>query len=194
MYKKYVKRIIDIFISLIALIVLSPIYFMIAVLIKIIDKDSILYRQIRTGKNGKQFIIFKFKTMKDGSVNKLGKWLRITSLDEIPQFYNILKGDMSIVGPRPWIPEYYSNFNEKQKKRTEVRPGLVGLAQVNGRNKISIFDKINYDIEYVNSICFLLDVKIALKSFWVVVKNEYVGGDNYYIKKEIELLKKQNKN
>ncbi|MBR3324853.1 MAG: sugar transferase [Clostridia bacterium] len=192
MYKKYIKRIVDIFISLIVLIALSPVYFGIAVLIKILDKDSTIYKQIRTGKNGTQFIIFKFKTMKDGTVTKLGKWLRITSLDEIPQFYNVLKGDMSIVGPRPWIPEYYNNFNEQQKKRTKVRPGLVGLAQVNGRNKINIFEKINYDIEYVNNVCFLLDIKIALKSFFVVAKKDYIGGDNYYIKKEIELLKKQN--
>lgn len=192
MYRKYIKRTIDMIVSSIVLIVGSPLLVIIAVLIKLIDKDAVLYKQSRTGKDGTQFIIYKFKTMKNGRITKLGRWLRTTSLDEIPQFYNVLKGDMALVGPRPWIPEYYNNFNEQQKKRTNVTPGLVGLAQVNGRKKLSVLEKINYDIEYINNLCFWLDLKIIFRSIKVIFVNETCDEGDKYIKKEIELLKKQN--
>jgi lipopolysaccharide/colanic/teichoic acid biosynthesis glycosyltransferase len=122
MYKKYIKRILDIVISLLTIILLIPIYSVIAILIKLIDKNDVFFTQVRTGIKGKKFKIYKFRTMKNGKITKLGKILRNTSLDETPQFFNVLKGDMSIVGPRPWVPDYYENFNKEQKKRANVRP------------------------------------------------------------------------
>jgi len=191
MYKNYIKRIIDVILSIIALIVLFPLCLIIGITIKIIDKGPIFYIQDRTGRYGKNFKIYKFKTMKNREITKLGSILRNTSLDELPQFFNVLKGDMSIVGPRPWIPEYYNNFNEEQKKRTFVRPGLVGLAQVNGRKKITIFEKINYDIEYVNDLNFWLDLRIIIKSLKVIITKESSSNVENYINNEIELLKNQ---
>ena len=191
MYKKCIKRVTDILISIIALIVLSPLFLLIAILVKIIDRGQVIYKQTRTGKDGKEFKIYKFKTMKDGKITKLGKFLRSTSLDEIPQFYNVLKGDMSLIGPRPWIPEYYERFDEKQKNRNNIRPGLVGLAQVNGRKELDIFDKINYDLYYVEKLSFLEDIKILFKSLKVIVKKEDIKVGKMYIQHELEVLEKQ---
>ena len=122
MYKKNIKRILDFVISLLTIILFIPIFSVIALLIKFVDKNKVFFTQVRTGINGKEFRIYKFRTMKNGKITKLGSILRNTSLDEIPQFFNVLKGDMSIVGPRPWVTEYYENFNEEQRKRAEVRP------------------------------------------------------------------------
>ena len=122
MYKKYIKRIFDIVISLFAIILLIPVYILLAFLIKLIDKNKILFMQSRTGLNGNEFQILKFRTMKNGNITKLGQLLRNTSLDEILQFINVLKGEMSIVGPRPWVPGYYEHFNDRQKQRVKVRP------------------------------------------------------------------------
>ena len=119
-----------------------------------------------------------------------GKFLRITSLDELPQFYNVLKGDMSIVGPRPWISEYYENFNETQKQRVNIKPGIIGLAQVKGRRKINIHEKIDYDLKYVNNLKLFLDIKIFIKSIMVLVSHEEYGNSDEYIFNEIEMLKK----
>lgn len=190
MYKKYIKRILDIAISFVALLLLSPLYLIIGIAIKVIDGEKIFYQQDRTGKNGNNFKIYKFKTIKDGNETKLGRFLRNISLDELPQFYNVLKGDMSIVGPRPWIPIYYENFNEWQKKRLEIKPGIVGLAQVNGRRSINVLEKIKYDIEYVENVNLFLDIKILIKSLKVIVVNEDIENSNDYIKKEIDMLKK----
>ena len=125
MYKRFLKRVIDVIISFIALILLSPLFLIISILIKVVDRGQVLYKQTRTGLNGKEFKIYKFRTMKEGKITKLGSFLRSTSLDEIPQFYNVLKGDMSIVGPRLWITEYYERFNEKKKNRNNIKHGLV---------------------------------------------------------------------
>lgn len=122
MYRKYIKRILDIIISFLCMIFLIPVYLIVAVSVLLIDKNKILFTQSRTGLNGKEFQILKFRTMKNGQVTKLGQFLRNTSLDEIPQFFNVLKGDMSLIGPRPWVPGYYENFNERQKNRVKVRP------------------------------------------------------------------------
>lgn len=122
MYRNQIKRILDIVIALFAIILLIPAYILIALLIKLIDKNTILFTQSRTGLNGKEFQILKFRTMKNGRITKLGQFLRNTSLDETLQFINVLKGEMSIVGPRPWIPGYYEHFNERQKQRVKVRP------------------------------------------------------------------------
>jgi len=190
MYKKYIKRILDIFLSLLFLIILIPIFLIIIILILLIDRNKIIYKQIRTGKNGKDFYIYKFSTFKNGNVTKFGKVLRLLSFDELPQIINILKGDMSFIGPRPWIKDYYENMNINQRRRVNVLPGLTGLAQVNGRNDISIFDKINYDLEYVDNISFLLDLKIIFKTIKVVICKEDAKVIENNIEKEIIDLKK----
>ena len=191
MYRRFIKRILDIIISFVSIILLSPIFLLIIILIKIVDKGQVIYKQFRTGKKGKEFKIYKFRTMQEGKITKLGKFLRSTSLDEIPQFYNVLKGDMSIIGPRPWIPDYYERFNEKQKKRNTIKPGLVGLAQINGRKELDIFDKINYDLSYVEKISFIEDIKILVKSFKIIIKKEDINVGKSYIQKELEKLENQ---
>lgn len=193
MYKNHIKRILDIIISIILIILLIPAYFIVGVLIKVIDRNKIIFMQLRTGLGGKNFAILKFRTMKNGQVTKLGQFLRDTSLDEIPQFINVLKGEMSIVGPRPWVPGYYENFNENQKARVNVRPGLVGLAQVNGRRGINIFKKIELDLYYVANVSFIFDLRIILKSLKVVMCKENVANVNGYMLKEIEDLRVSNK-
>ena len=191
MYKRFLKRVIDVIISFIALILLSPLFLIISILIKVVDRGKVLYKQTRTGLNGKEFKIYKFRTMKDGKITKLGSFLRSTSLDEIPQFYNVLKGDMSIVGPRPWIPEYYERFNEKQKNRNNIKPGLVGLAQINGRKELDILDKINYDLSYIEKLSFIEDIKILIKSFKVIIKKESINVGKGYIQNELNKLENQ---
>ena len=189
---KYVKRMFDILISFSALIILFPLFLLLIFFIKITTNDRVFYNQIRTGLNGKNFKMYKFRTMKNKKVTKIGKILRNTSIDELPQFLNILKGDMSFIGPRPWIPEYYKRFNEYQKRRVDVLPGIIGLAQVNGRNSIDIFKKIEYDIEYVNNISFLLDIKILFKSFKVIFIKEDSNNIEKHLRQELDLLEKNN--
>ena len=192
LYIRYIKRVLDILISIICIVFLLPVYVIVAILIKIIDKDKILFMQNRTGLYGKEFKILKFKTMKNKQITKLGRFFRNTSIDELPQFFNVLKGDMSIIGPRPWIPEYYKNFNNEQKKRVEVRPGLVGLAQTNGRRKISIFEKIDLDLKYINNLSFTNDFIIFIKSFKTIFEEESAIDVDNYITKEIEALRDNN--
>lgn len=178
------KRIIDFFVAIIISIIVFPIGIFIYVMIVLEDGHNPLYIQKRTGKNGKAFNIYKFRSMKieteingkklthNERVTKVGRIIRKLSLDELPQIINILKGEMSFIGPRPWITEYYENFNSLQKRRTEVLPGLSGLAQVKGRNGLTIFDKIKYDIEYVNNISLKYDIKIVLMTIYTVLKKE----------------------
>ena len=192
-YRKYIKQCFDIIISFLLLIILSPLLVTIFILIKLVDNEKPLYTQIRTGKNGKEFKIYKFKTMKNHRVTKLGRILRNTSLDELPQLINIIKGEMSLVGPRPWITDYYNKFNEEQKQRASVKPGIIGLAQVNGRNSIDIIKKIEYDIEYVNNISFITDLKIFIRSFKVIFVDEDANVIENNIKKELRELSKYNK-
>lgn len=192
-YKKYIKRLFDIIISLILLIVLCPLFLIISILIKLDSKGSIFYKQKRTGINGKEFNILKFRTMDNKKVTKIGKFLRNSSIDELPQLINVLKGDMSLIGPRPWITDYYKNFNKKQKRRVEVKPGIIGLAQVNGRNNISVFEKIDYDLEYVDKLSFLLDLKILFNSFKAIFIKEDIKDMDKYIEKELKELSKKNK-
>ena len=176
---KYVKRTLDILISLIILVVFGIPMLFIALLIKIDSKGPVLFKQKRTGKDGKDFYLYKYRSMtvdndvlnfnKANELTRVGKIIRKTSLDELPQIINILKGDMSIIGPRPWIVEYYQNFTDDQKRRVEVLPGITGLAQCLGRNNISIFKKINYDIEYVDSISLKTDLKIVFLTIKTVL-------------------------
>lgn len=203
MYRMFIKRFIDILVSLIALLLLWPVFIVIAILIKVEDKGTVFYKQIRTGKNGKNFEMFKFRSMNvvergkemtmkhEQRVTKIGKFLRKTSLDELPQFLNVLKGDMSFIGPRPWIVEYYERFNEEQKRRVEVRPGIIGLAQAKGRNGLTIFEKIKYDLEYVDNISFIMDIKIIIESIKIVLKREHAEINQEDIKTELEQLEAQ---
>ena len=193
-YNKYIKRLLDIIISIVFIILLLPIFIIICLLILIFDRDKIFFFQTRTGYKGKEFKIYKFRTMKNDEITKIGKVLRKTSLDEIPQFFNVLFGHMSFIGPRPWIPEYYKRFDRNQKRRVQARPGIIGLAQVNGRNQIDIFTKIKYDLEYIDNITFTMDLKILFKSIKAVLHNNEEFESNFSIEKELNDLVQRGNN
>ena len=187
MYKKFIKRFLDFILSLMALIILSPILLIIYILVRIKLGKPAIFKQERPGKNEKIFTLYKFRTMtdekdKDGKLlpdekrlTKFGKILRSTSLDELPELVNILKGDMSIVGPRPLLVEYLPLYNEEQKRRHEVRPGLTGLAQVSGRNSLSWEEKFKNDVYYVDHISLWEDIKTILKTVGKVLKREGIS-------------------
>lgn len=172
MYDRVIKRLIDLVLSGIALLVLSPVYLILAVLVRIKLGSPVLFSQDRPGKDGKVFRMYKFRSMTDAHdsngnllpdeerLTHFGSALRASSLDELPELWNIFRGDMSIVGPRPLLVKYLPRYNERQRRRHEVRPGLTGWAQVNGRNAISWEQKFEYDVEYVEKESFLFDVKI----------------------------------
>lgn len=178
-YEKYIKRILDFTLSLIALICLSPVLLIVAILVRAKLGSPVIFKQQRPGKDEKIFTLYKFRTMtaeKDENGNllpdsqrltKFGKFLRSTSLDELPELINILKGDMSIVGPRPLAVVYLQYYNEEEKHRHDILPGLTGLAQVNGRNLLQWEDRFSYDVEYVNNVSFIEDAKII---FWTIKK------------------------
>ncbi|MCR1959822.1 sugar transferase [Thomasclavelia cocleata] len=187
MYKLLFKRLLDFTLSLVALIVLSPIMLIIAIMIRIKLGKPVIFKQKRPGKDEKIFEMYKFRTMSDkrdrkgnllsdeDRLTKFGKLLRATSLDELPELFNILKGDMSIVGPRPQLVRDMVFMSDKQRKRHSVRQGLTGLAQVNGRNNISWEDKINYDLKYIDKITFINDFKIIMNTVLKVFKREGVS-------------------
>lgn len=187
MYAKYIKRILDFILSLIALIVLSPVLLVVAILVRIKLGSPIIFKQQRPGKDEKIFTLYKFRTMTDKKdengnllsdserLTKFGKVLRSTSLDELPELVNILKGDMSIVGPRPLLVEYLPLYSEEQKHRHDVRPGLTGLAQVSGRNSLSWEEKFNDDLQYIKHITFFEDVKIIFMTVAKVFKREGIA-------------------
>jgi Sugar transferases involved in lipopolysaccharide synthesis len=187
MYKCFLKRIMDFLLSLIALVILLPGLLIFAILIYIKLGSPVFFKQQRPGKNGEIFEILKFRTMtsekdKDGNLlsdeirlTKFGKFLRSTSIDELPELINILKGDMSIVGPRPLLVQYLPYYNEEQRHRHDVRPGLTGLAQVNGRNVLSWEEKFKFDVEYVRDITFLGDCKIIWKTAMKVIQRENIS-------------------
>ena len=189
MYKKYFKRVMDFILSLLAIIVLSPVLLVIAILVRTKLGSPVLFKQERPGKDEKIFKLYKFRTMTDERdengnllpdevrLTKFGKMLRSTSLDELPELFNILKGDMSIIGPRPLLVRYLPRYNAEQKRRHEVRPGLSGLAQVNGRNAISWEDKFKYDVEYVDNVTFLGDWKIIFQTVWNVLKRDGISSE-----------------
>lgn len=196
-----VKRALDLIIAIILLVILAIPMILIAIVIKVYNDGPVIYKSKRIGKNMKPFNTYKFRTMitnrkelesiltHEEMTTKVGKILRKTSLDELPQLFNIIKGEMSFIGPRPWIPEYYKWFTDEQKRRTCVTPGISGLAQVEGRNGISIFKKIDYDIEYVNNMSLKLDVKIFLLSIVAVFRKTNAEISEMGIKKEINQLK-----
>lgn len=184
MYARYVKRMLDFLLSLMALIVLSPVLLVLTVLGAIKMKGNPFFTQLRPGKDEKIFKLVKFRSMtceKDAEGNLLpdeqrltgyGKFIRSTSLDELPELWNILKGDMSIVGPRPLLVKYLPLYTQKQRRRHDVRPGLTGLAQVHGRNAITWEEKFRYDVAYVDGLCFAADVKILLETVKAVFARE----------------------
>ena len=188
-YKFFVKRCLDFVLSLLALILLSPVLLIVAVLVRIKLGTPVIFKQERPGRNEKIFRMYKFRTMTDQKDNEgrllpdeirltsFGKKLRSTSLDELPELFNILKGDMSIVGPRPLLVRYLPLYNERQRHRHDVRPGFTGLAQVNGRNSISWEEKFEWDIKYIQHITFLGDVKIILKTIKTVIRRDGISSE-----------------
>lgn len=193
MYAKYIKRILDLILSLMALIVLMPLMIIIGILVRINLGSPIIFKQKRPGKNEKIFTLYKFRTMTDKRdidgnllpdeyrLTKFGKFLRSTSLDELPELINIIKGDMAIVGPRPLLVEYLPYYTEEEKHRYDVRPGLTGLAQVNGRNAISWEEKLKYDTEYIKKISFYSDLKIIFKTIKKTIKREDILMGNEFV-------------
>lgn len=193
MYAKYIKRILDLILSLMALIVLMPLMIIIGILVRINLGSPIIFKQKRPGKNEKIFTLYKFRTMTDKRdidgnllpdeyrLTKFGKFLRSTSLDELPELINIIKGDMAIVGPRPLLVEYLPYYTEEEKHRHDVRPGLTGLAQVNGRNAISWKEKLKYDTEYIKKISFYSDLKIIFKTIKKTIKREDILMGNEFV-------------
>lgn len=204
MYAKYIKRTLDLILSLMALIVLMPLMIIIGILVRINLGSPIIFKQKRPGKNEKIFTLYKFRTMTDKRdidgnllpdeyrLTKFGKFLRSTSLDELPELINIIKGDMAIVGPRPLLVEYLPYYTEEEKHRHDVRPGLTGLAQVNGRNAISWEEKLKYDTEYIKEISFYSDLKIIFKTIKKTIKREDIkmGKELQFGKLNVEREKK----
>lgn len=189
MYKIFFKRLLDFTIALVGLILLSPIFILVTIGLLFANNGKPFFFQARPGKNGRIFEIIKFKTMNDkkdelgnllpdeNRITSIGSFVRNTSLDEIPQLINVLKGDMAIIGPRPLLVKYLSLYNEKQHRRHEVRPGITGWAQVNGRNAISWQQKFEYDVWYVDNVAFFLDLKILYLTILKVFKREGISAD-----------------
>lgn len=190
MYEKYFKRLFDLSVSLIAFTLLFPLLLIAAVLVRLKLGSPVIFKQKRPGLNEQIFTLYKFRTMTDKKdeqghllpdsdrLTKFGKFLRSTSIDELPGLINIIKGDMSIVGPRPLLIEYLELYNSEQRKRHEVRPGLSGYAQINGRNALSWEDKFKLDVVYVNNVTFKHDVGIIIKTILKVIKREGISSIN----------------
>lgn len=199
-YEKYFKRVFDIILSFVGLVILSPVLIVLAFLVKAKLGSPVIFSQERPGKNEKIFKLYKFRTMtdeKDDSgklladeqrLTNFGKKLRSTSLDELPQLVNILKGDMSIVGPRPLLVEYLPYYTDIEKNRHAVRPGLTGLAQINGRNNITWEDKFSHDLEYIKKITIKNDLEIIMKTIVKVInKSDISVGNDYKMPEFLEI-------
>ena len=190
MYKHFFKRLIDIILSLLVLILFCWLYLILAILVRVKLGSPVIFKQARPGKDEKIFNLYKFRTMTDKRDEKgellpdeerltsFGKKLRSTSLDELPEFINILKGDMSFVGPRPLLVKYLPLYNEEQKHRHDVRPGLTGWAQVNGRNLLSWEDKFEKDVYYARNVSFLFDLRIVFMTVAVVFKHSGISSES----------------
>ncbi len=189
MYKNCIKRCLDILLSLCGIIVLSPVLLVLAVLVRVKLGSPVLFKQERPGKDEKIFTLCKFRTMTDARdekgellsdevrLTKFGKLLRAASLDELPELFNILKGDMSVIGPRPLLVRYLPRYNAFQRRRHEVRPGLTGLAQINGRNALTWEEKFAYDIRYVENLTFAMDLRIFAGTIRAVLKREGINSE-----------------
>lgn len=190
MYKIYIKFLIDFTAAIVCLLLLSPIFIVVTIGLFFANQGKPFFFQLRPGKNEQLFKIIKFKTMNDkkdrdgnllpdvNRLTKVGKFVRKTSLDELPQLINVLKGDMSLIGPRPLLPEYLPLYNESQNRRHKVKPGITGWAQVNGRNSISWQQKFEYDTWYVDNMSFVLDCKILFLTIKKVFKREGITAEN----------------
>lgn len=203
MYRKVIKKLLDLILALILIILLSPLMLIISIMIKIDSKGPVIFKQIRSGKNNKNFTLYKFRSMTcnnnlydtsvEDQVTKIGRILRKTSLDELPQLFNILKGEMSFIGPRPWIVDYAKYFTKHQMRRLEVLPGITGLAQCSGRNNLGIIERIDIDVEYVENMSLFLDIYIVLKTIKSVLRKEGFSNSKSAIHEELNILKNQNK-
>lgn len=202
MYKVFVKRLLDIILSSLMIVICLPLMIIIALIIKK-DGGSAIFIQKRSGKDNDPFMIYKFRTMHiendvhdfkcEDRITKFGKFLKRTSLDELPQLFNILKGDMSFIGPRPWITDYSKYYTLNQMKRLSVKPGLTGLAQCHGRNSLSIIEKINYDLEYVEDVSFINDIKIVFLTIKSFLDKNSASTTKFTIKSELDQLKSQSR-
>ncbi|NBH16202.1 sugar transferase [Clostridiaceae bacterium] len=187
MYEKYFKRVFDCVFAGIAFILFSPLLLLIAILVYIKLGSPILFVQERPGKNEKMFHLYKFRSMSNARdrngnllsdterLTRFGRILRSTSLDELPELYNILKGEMSLVGPRPLMKQYLPYYTKKERHRHDVRPGLSGLAQIHGRNALGWEERFQYDLQYVNHITFWMDIKIIFLTIQKVIKRDHIG-------------------
>lgn len=204
-YEKYLKRPIDLFCGLVAIIVFSWLYLILIILGAIFMRGNPFFTQERPGKDEKIFKLIKFRTMddrrdKDGNLlpdearlNKYGRFLRKTSLDEIPEAFNIIKGDMSLIGPRPLLEKYLPYYTAEERKRHSVRPGLTGLAQINGRNNLNWDDRLKLDVNYVSAITFVGDLKIVVNTVMKVLKQSDIATGNQLILKDLDDERSSNK-
>ncbi|MTI80470.1 MAG: sugar transferase [Firmicutes bacterium] len=199
LYQRFIKRILDFLLALLAVLILSPLLIVVVILIKLDSKGPVFFTQERPGKNMKMFKVYKFRTMlqdavkhqkvgvevrgNDSRITKLGNLLRRFKIDELAQLFNILKGDMSIVGPRPTLPDYIKQYEDWELRRFDVKPGLTGLAQVNGNIFLEFKEKSAYDIKYIEKISFLMDLKIIIKTVAIVL----IGEDKFLKKSETQM-------
>ncbi|OCA84601.1 sugar transferase [Bacillus sp. FJAT-27986] len=202
-YRRFIKRPMDFILSLIAIMVLSPVFLMVAILIRTKLGSPVLFKQQRPGLNEKNFMMYKFRTMTDkkdrnGKVlpdserlTKFGKFLRSTSLDELPELFNILKGDMSFIGPRPLLARYLPYYRKDERLRSKVRPGITGLAQINGRNALNWDERFKKDVEYVHNLSFMLDIKILINTILVVFQRKDILVGSEHIMKDLDVERKE---
>lgn len=198
LFGKASKWIFDRVVAAIALLSLSPLIFAVALLVKFKIGSPVFFTQARPGKNGRIFNFYKFRTMTNAKDNNgellpdeerllpFGEWLRSSSLDELPQLLNVLKGDMSFIGPRPLMVRYLKLYNPRQARRHEVLPGITGLAQINGRNNIAWEDKFEFDVTYIDNWSLLLDLKIFLLTVWKVIKKDGISQDGFATAEEFK--------
>ena len=196
------KRGFDLLASALALVILSPLLLIVAILIKIDSKGPVFFRQVRTGKNGREFEILKFRSMTadndfhdkscEDKYTRVGKIIRKISIDELPQLINVFLGQMALIGPRPWVPDYFENMNERERGRVAVRPGITGLAAAKGRNGLDVFEKINYDLEYINNYSLRQDIKVIFLTIKAVFSCKGAEAGKGKLHNDIEDLKKEN--
>lgn len=203
LYRSFIKRLTDFVLSLIAIIVLSPVLLIVSTLVRFKLGSPILFKQERPGLNEEIFMMYKFRTMTDGKdengnllpdserLTKFGRFLRSTSLDELPELFNILKGDMSIIGPRPLLVRYLPYYREEERLRSKVRPGITGLAQVSGRNTLTWDERFKTDVDYVNHLSFILDVKILINTILVVFQRKDILVGSEHIMKDLDVERKE---
>ena len=196
-----IKQILSFIIAVPALILCLPLFAVVAILIKLDDHGPVIFKQLRTGKYGQNFYVYKFRTMKvendalnfgvENQYTKIGKFLRSTSIDELPQLVNIVRGEMCFIGPRPWMVEYFQLMNAQQRHRVDVTPGISGLAQAKGRNDLTIFEKIDYDLEYIKHYSFTEDIKVIFLSIEAVLSQAGADAGKSVIQEDLDNLKSQ---